>query len=159
MIPVIFASMLMIHAEPVDTSAVVKAFEQVKKTGTPERVIPMVRGDKTTFFRRKFELSSYKVETVETGNKIIPYLAIVHFSARVKNTGEFDTQEVAEKARFELDSDSFIEWKAIYRQLQGNWALENIIYRTSNMDFPGDLKNTLDARHFVYDWFQALDGY
>ena len=67
------------------------------------------------------------------------------YSARVKNTGEFETKELAEKARFETDSDSFIEWKAIFRQLKGNWALENNDYKSGSMDMPADLKNTPDG--------------
>jgi hypothetical protein len=156
---VIIASLLMVHAEPVDTSSIVNTFEKIKRSGTPERVIPVARGEKIFFFRRKFELTSYNIETAKTGNEVIPYLAIVKYGARVKNTGEFETKELAEKARFETDSDSFIEWKAIFRQLKGNWALENIVYKSGSMDMPADLKNTPDARHFVHDWFQALDGY
>ena len=84
---------------------------------------------KTTFFKRKFELVSYNIETTSTGNKIIPYFAVVKFRAKVKTSKEFETTELASNAVLNNESESFLQWQAIYRLVKEKWALENIVYR------------------------------
>ncbi|MSR32683.1 MAG: hypothetical protein EXR99_14385 [Gemmataceae bacterium] len=147
-------------AEPeVDTSAIRKAFDQIKKAGTPVRVLSTTGPGQPAYFKRSFELTSYDIEVSETGNKVIPYLAVVQFRARIKTSKEFSSKEEAEEAPFKMSEDSFIEWRAIFRNLKGSWAMENLLYRSSSFQIWCDLKTTLDARHFVHDWFNALDGY
>lgn len=145
--------------EQPDTTVIKKKFDMLKNKGTAERVIAVNDGTKTTFFKRKFELVSYNIETTSTGNKIIPYFAVIKFRAKVKISKEFETTELASNAVLNNESESFLQWQAIYRLVKENWALENIVYRSSNGEVFGDLKNTTDAKHFIYDWFNALDGY
>lgn len=145
--------------EQPDTLVIRKKFDQLKSKGTAERVIAVNDGTKTTFFKRKFELVSYNIETTSTGNKIIPYFAVIKFRAKVKTSKEFETTELASNSVLDNESESFLQWQAIYRLVKENWALENIVYRSSNGEVFGDLKNTTDAKHFIYDWFNALDGY
>jgi len=145
--------------EQPDTLVIRKKFDQLKSKGTAERVIAVNDGTKTTFFKRKFELVSYNIETTSTGNKVIPYFAVIKFRAKVKTSKEFETTELASNSVLDNESESFLQWQAIYRLVKENWALENIVYRSSNGEVFGDLKNTTDAKHFIYDWFNALDGY
>jgi hypothetical protein len=154
----LFVFMVLGFEEP-DTSVLRKKFDQLKTKGTAERVIALKDGTKTTFFKRKFELVSYNIETTSTGNKIIPYFAVIKFRAKVKTSKEFETTELASNAILINESESFLQWQAIYRLVKENWALENIVYRSSNGEVFGDLKNTTDAKHFIFDWFNALDGY
>ena len=154
----LFVFMVISFEEP-DTSIIRKKFDQLKTKGTAERVIAVNDGTKTTFFKRKFELVSYNIETTSTGNKIIPYFAVIKFRAKVKTSKEFETTELASNAVLNNESESFLQWQAVYRLVKENWALENIVYRSSNGEVFGDLKNTTDAKHFIFDWFNALDGY
>lgn len=142
-----------------DTSIIQKNFDTLKSKGTAERVISLNNGTNTTYFRRKFDLISYNIETTKTGNKIIPYFAVVKFRARVRTSKDYATMQLASNALLENDSESFLQWQAIFRLVKDNWALENIVYRSTNGEISGDYKTTMDARHFVYDWFNALDGY
>ena len=150
---------LVLGYEQSDTSVIRKKFDILKTKGTSERIISANNGTKTTFFKRKFELVSYNIETTSTGNKVIPYFAVIKFRAKVKTSKEFETQELASESALTNESESFLQWQAIYRLVKENWALENIVYRSSNGEIFGDLKNTSDAKHFIYDWFNALDGY
>ena len=155
----LFVFMVLGFFEEPDTAILRKKFDQLKTKGTAERVIAVNDGTKTTFFKRKFELVSYNIETTSTGNKIIPYFAVIKFRAKVKTSKEFETTELASNAVLNNESESFLQWQAIYRLVKENWALENIVYRSSNGEIFGDLKNTTDAKHFIFDWFNALDGY
>lgn len=159
MINIVLLTCMALAFEQPDTTVVRKKFDQLKIKGTAERVIAVNDGTKTTFFKRKFELVSYNIETTSTGNKIIPYFAVIKFRAKVKISKEFETTELASNAVLNNESESFLQWQAIYRLVKENWALENIVYRSSNGEVFGDLKNTTDAKHFIYDWFNALDGY
>ncbi|NBR06808.1 MAG: hypothetical protein EBT92_13690 [Planctomycetes bacterium] len=159
MIKISLIAFLVLGFEQPDTSIIRKKFDLLKSKGTAERVIAVSDGAKTTFFKRKFELVSYNIETTSTGNKVIPYFAVIKFRAKVKTSKEFETTELASNAVLINESESFLQWQAIYRLVKENWALENIVYRSSNGEIFGDLKNTSDAKHFIYDWFNALDGY
>jgi len=159
MIKISLLIFLTLGFEQPDTLVIRKKFDQLKSKGTAERVIAVNDGTKTTFFKRKFELVSYNIETTSTGNKIIPYFAVIKFRAKVKTSKEFETTELASNSVLDNESESFLQWQAIYRLVKENWALENIVYRSSNGEVFGDLKNTTDAKHFIYDWFNALDGY
>jgi len=150
---------LVLGFEQPDTSVIRKKFDQLKSNGTAERVIAVNDGTKTTFFKRKFELVSYNIDITSTGNKVIPYFAVIKFRAKVKTSKEFDSPELASNSVLDNESESFLQWQAIYRLVKENWALENIVYRSSNGEVFGDLKNTTNAKHFIYDWFNALDGY
>jgi hypothetical protein len=159
MIKISLLIFLTLGFEQPDTLVIRKKFDQLKSKGTAERVIAVNDGTKTTFFKRKFELVSYNIETTSTGNKVIPYFAVIKFRAKVKTSKEFETTELASNSVLDNESESFLQWQAIYRLVKENWALENIVYRSSNGEVFGDLKNTTDAKHFIYDWFNALDGY
>lgn len=151
--------LLTLGFEQPDTSVIRKKFDLLKTKGTAERVISVNDGTKTTFFKRKFELVSYNIDISSTGNKVIPYFAVIKFRAKVKTSKEFDSTELASNSVLDNEAESFLQWQAIYRLVKENWALENIVYRSSNGEVFGDLKNTTDAKHFIYDWFNALDGY
>ncbi len=154
-----FCLLVFLSVDQPDTSIIQKSFDTLKSKGTAERVILLNNGTSTTYFRRKFDLISYNIETTSTGNKVIPYFAVVKFRARVKTSKDCATMLLATNALLENNSESFLQWQAIYRLVQDNWALENIVYRSTNGEISGDYKTTMDARHFVYDWFNALDGY
>lgn len=159
MIKISLLVLLTLGFEQPDTTIIRKKFDQLKSKGTSERVIAVNDGTKTIFFKRKFELVSFNIETTSTGNKVIPYFAVIKFRAKIKTSKEFETTELASNSLLDNESESFLQWQAIYRLVKENWALENIVYRSSNGEVFGDLKNTTDAKHFIFDWFNALDGY
>ena len=134
---------LVLGFEEPDTAILRKKFDQLKTKGTAERVIAVKDGTKTTFFKRKFELVSYNIETTSTGNKIIPYFAVIKFRAKVKTSKEFETTELASNAVLNNESESFLQWQAIYRLVKENWALEDIVYRSSNGEVFGTDDNAV----------------